>query len=559
MCAQPAELISPILMPGPTSMPDQDRRWVLTFALLVMMFTTLPYLLGFASQGSDWRFTGFLFGVEDGNSYIAKMQSGSAGAWLFRTPYTIENQRGVVAFLPYLLLGKLAAPPGLHEQLVVLFHLFRIVAGILEILATYQFLSLFIHTRSLRRSGLALATLGGGLGWLLVITGHGDWLGSLPLDFYSPETFGFLGLFGLPHLALARAGLLWGLTAYIKALSDPMGPTAQQGLKIGLYWLLVLFAQPLTGLVMGFVLGLYWTTLAAWQAWRKIKGFKYEGIRLLKGAVLFVWVGVLAAPFILYNYLAFSRDPFLSQWTAQNIITSPHPFHYLLAYGLLIPFAIAGGRKLLKSTPWEGLLPVVWSLALPFLAYVPFNLQRRLPEGIYVALVILSVRALDRNGDLGSSKTNGRIWGLLILSLPSTLFLFSGGIIAARFLTLPVFRSVKEIAAFEYLSANAIAGQVVLTSYETGNALPAWAPVRVVVGHGPESVRLAEFLPEVEQFYTPRDSDAERQSLLQDWSVEFVFRGPQEKILGDWDPSGSGYLQPVFESGGYEVYRVHVK
>jgi len=81
-----------------------------------MGVTMLPYLLGYASQGDAWRFTGFVFGVEDGNSYIAKMLSGSAGAWLFRTPYTPEAQRGVLAFLPYILLGKLASPPGLHEQ-----------------------------------------------------------------------------------------------------------------------------------------------------------------------------------------------------------------------------------------------------------------------------------------------------------------------------------------------------------------------------------------------------------------------------------------------------------
>jgi hypothetical protein len=101
------------------------------------------YLVGYASQGTEWRYSGFVFGVEDGNSYLAKMLSGSAGAWLFRTPYTAEEQRGVLAFLPYFLLGKLAGPPGLQVQLAVLFHLFRLAAGILAILATYDFLAYF--------------------------------------------------------------------------------------------------------------------------------------------------------------------------------------------------------------------------------------------------------------------------------------------------------------------------------------------------------------------------------------------------------------------------------
>ncbi len=149
--------------------PDrQERKWVAVFAIAVMLVSLLPYLLGYTMQGADWRFTGFLIGVEDGNSYIAKMLSGSAGAWLFRTPYTAYPQRGVFLFIPYILLGKLAASPGLHDQLVAIYQLFRLVSGTLAILATYDFIAFFIRKISLRRLGVALAVLGGGLGWLML-------------------------------------------------------------------------------------------------------------------------------------------------------------------------------------------------------------------------------------------------------------------------------------------------------------------------------------------------------------------------------------------------------
>ena len=187
----------------------KERRWVIGFAVVVMLITTVPYLLAFWSQGQNWFFTGFVVGVEDGNSYIAKMLTGSQGSWLFRTPYTAFPQSGFLAFLPYLLLGKLAAPPGEHEQLVVLFQLFRWGAGICSILATYDFLALFIEPVHLRRLGTAVASVGGGLGWLSVLGFQALWANRLPLDFYSPESFGFLDLYGLPHLALARAFLLW--------------------------------------------------------------------------------------------------------------------------------------------------------------------------------------------------------------------------------------------------------------------------------------------------------------------------------------------------------------
>ena len=42
-------------------------------------------------------------------------------------------------------------------------------------------------------------------------------MGSGPLEFYSPETFGFLAIYGIPHLVLARALLLFALAVYLEA------------------------------------------------------------------------------------------------------------------------------------------------------------------------------------------------------------------------------------------------------------------------------------------------------------------------------------------------------
>src|SRR3990172_1396199 len=73
-----------------------ERRWVILFAVLVMAATSLPTLFGYTFEGENWRFTGFVFAVEDGNSYLAKMARGAAGEWLFQTPYTAWPQRGAL-------------------------------------------------------------------------------------------------------------------------------------------------------------------------------------------------------------------------------------------------------------------------------------------------------------------------------------------------------------------------------------------------------------------------------------------------------------------------------
>jgi len=533
-----------------------DRRrfptWLWIFAVAVMVVTAIPYVLGYGFEGSEWQFSGFVFGVEDGNSYMAKMLRGANGDWLFRTPYTPWPQEGVLAFFPYLLLGKLTAPPGQHVQLVALFHLFRFGGGILYILASYDFLALFIKNERWRRWGVVLVALGGGLGWLLILSGQGSWLGSLPLGLYSPETFGFLSLYGLPHLALARALLLWGLRAYLNpGLSVyPNRP----GLFTAILWLIMGLMQPLSVVLAWVIIGAHGGVLLAvrlWHLWRK-EFADWVGWRAWSGRL--TWIVAITAPIVIYTAWAFNADPVLNQWTAQNLILSPHPLHYLAAYGLLIPFGIVGAIHLLRDRSDSHWLPVAWSLALPFLIYAPYPLQRRLAEGYWVILVALALVFFDR---LDGKKTIALRW-LLGLAFPTTLFLLLGGANAVRTPEVPIFRPRAEVAAFRFLDEYAASDAVVLTSYETGNALPAWAPVFVVIGHGPESVGLAELAPRVARFYQGDSSDDERLGLLAEFDVDYVFWGPEERRLGAWDPRKSEYLNLVFNRKAYMIFAVNL-
>lgn len=541
-----------------SGVPPAEQRWVLWFGLLVMILTSIPYVLGYARQGETWQFTGFVFGVEDGNSYIAKMISGSYGAWLFKTPYTTNFQRGVIAFLPYLALGKLAFDRGIHEQIVVLYHIFRIGAGMLAILATYDFLSILITNIGLRRIGLALCILGGGLGWVGIILGSK----SMPLEFYSPETFGFLSIFGIPHLALARATFLWSLVIYLRFVTSGDPSWWRQSIRLGLFWLATAVAQPITALILGILIGLHCLATGLWQMFRK-RDEMVEGLRRWRGIVLMVFVSFLIpAPFLLYNYLSFTYDPFLRLWTAQNLIPSPEPAQYLLAYGLVLPFAIAGVYQLLRRDAWIGLFFTAWILALPLLAYTPFNLQRRLLEGAWVGLVALAVARLEgwREGALSSSNTwtearYSSRW-ILLLAFPTTIMLIFGGLLATWHPSMPVFRLKDEIQAFGYLQQSASPGDVILASFDTSNALPAWAPLRVVIGHGPESVGLTNLRPKVEAVYSSGWSADERKQFLDEHHVRYVIWGPLERKLGEWDPESASYLKKAFEVGEFQIFEV---
>jgi len=524
--------------------------WVWRFAVVVMLVTTIPYFLGYFSQGDTWHFTGFVFGVEDGNSYIAKMLRGASGDWLFRTPYTALPQRGVLAFLPYMLLGKLTSPPGQHIELVVMFHYFRVGAGVLAIVASYDFLCLFVEKTRWRRWGVVLASLGGGLGWVLALLGQGDWLGSLPLDFYSPETFGFLALYGLPHLALARALLLWGLRAYLRP--DLIPHPRRAGWIAGALWLLMGLMQPLTIMIGWAVIGSYLLLLLGVQLWRRWKEGQADWESWFPWLWRAVQVGLVSVPLVGYTAWAFGTDPVLKQWTAQNLLPSPPPGHYLVAYGLLLPLALIAAWRLVKAGKSYRWLLLSWSVLFPLLVYAPYPLQRRLAEGYWLALVALALIALA-----GMPKRVSKwLQGLLALALPTTLLLFVGGIQVARQPAKPIFRPTEEVAAFRFLAEETQGEAVVLASYETGNVLPAWAPVFVLIGHGPESVGLSDLGPRVERFYQADTSEEDRIALLDAYDVDYVFWGPAERALGEWNPNEDSDLQVVYEQDGYTIFAI---
>ena len=525
-------------------MKRQERIWCFWYVVILAGITTLPYLIGMAVQGDEWHFTGFIFGVEDGNSYVAKMRLGQLGDWLFRTPYSTEIQNGVIAFLPYLLLGKLAAPPELHIQLVVQFHIFRVLCIPFTVWVMYQFVSIYHEDLRWRRWSTILATIGGGLGWVVLTTGGSGWLGSLPLEWISPESFGFLSFYGLPHLILARGLLFLAVILFLRAEDSPKWSWLAGGVI-----LLLLLVQPLSVLTLAAVIGAY-NLLVLVNSLLQRKPQIYRPL-------FFNTLRMIVPPLPLFAYFAysFSTDPFLTAWTGQNQILSPHPLHYLLAYALMIPFLIVLFRKRVWKTRLQWLLPIGWLVVGPLLAYFPHNLQRRLPEGIWVAIIALAA--------LGMAELwRRRPWGKMFVSfsiacaLISSALLLIGGMQAAAKPDLPIFRPDGEVRAFQELERISPQKSIILASYNTGNALPAWGPVRVLVGHGPESANLDELLTVVSAFFSEEWDAIQRGRFLEVQQVDFVIYGPFERELGGWDPDSSSALILRYNENGYRIYEV---
>lgn len=530
--------------------------WTTAWALLILSLTSLPYLLGCYLSSPDMQFGGSVIGVYDVNTYIAKMNQGARGEWLFHLPYTSEEHDGAILYTLYLLLGNLARLSGL--SLVNVYHLARVLCGLLLLWMIYVFISYFVRFVALRRIAFLLVCFSSGLGWLLITLGLSS---DTPIDFLLPEAFTFLIIYAFPHLALARTLMLGTFILTLTAFRHNQFVWA----------ILAGTACFLVGLIVPFYVGVIYAVLGSYLLallWkRRQMPWRELGLTAI--------VGFISAPVVLYNGYVFWTNPIFRAWAEQNLILSPHPLYYVFGYAITALLAIGGIGYVLRRLESEGLFLVSWVLVVPPLLYMPFNLQQRLIEGFQIPLCILASLGLARH-ILPAVTRSGLTRGLtrfqrytrpklrrlvttaiILLTMPSNLLLVATGLIQVSRLSPPVFHEEMELEAIDWLAAHTQPSDVVFASSQVGNYIPTRAGNRVFLGHVLETIHAEEKEGIVRQFFQAQTSDAYRIKILRRYNVAYLFYGPVERVLGDFQPAPRSYLEEVFTNGRYTIYEVH--
>jgi len=518
-----------------------ERRewlWAIGVSAFVVALTTLPYLAGHLCSSPERVFVGAFYDLSDYNSHLAKMQQGYQGSWRWKSLFTSEPHEGGFVHPFYLALGHLAR--ALHLSLVATYHLARILGGMLLLILAYRFIALFMEEKEERRTAFLLASLGSGIGWLVQ-----PFLPVLAIDFWLSDFYLFLSILAFPHFTFSISFLL---LAWILLLRDAQGPKAREIIGAALCGLALTLIHPYMPLILNLVPAVFWSLKAAIE-----RRFPFRGAAAL-GLML-----IFQAPIVLYYYLLFTHNPVFYGWAAQNLTLSPPLPHYVVGAGL-VGFLAVFGAVTPKVPILKKVFPLSWAILALVLAYGPWNFQRRLTEGWMLAGGILASwgwhRVLEPSFPNFLKRRIGPLRFALVATASISNLVLLGLAFYGAFTGHPdLFYPSEVTKAVDWLKAHSTPADVILSSYLTGNLIPARIGRKVFIGHEMETIDFARKKELMQAFFTQMPGE-ERCALLEKYGISLIFFGPYERAIGHLSPGELNCVEKIYQEDGVEIFRV---
>ena len=504
-----------------TAIISSERRWLLIRSIGVLALASLPYVIGALTAGPDRVFSGLQVNPLDGVSYLAKMQIGLHGEWLFSLRFTAESSTGVLLFTYFVALGQLARMLGL--PLILVFHAARLLGGFALLWSIYALIARVTDSIDQRRRAWWLIAISSGLGWLALLSGRAS-----TSDWTIPESNTFYSLIANAHFALAMALMI----VLFIGLLEAQHVSARRVIGLSVLSILLAIIQPFAPVALFAILGV--TLVLIWRrdrAWPRPQFFTAIG------------VGLITTPLLIYLYAATQIDAVLRGWSAQNQTLSPAIIDYVLGYGVLILLAIPAARSAWRRRSNWDLLLLAWIVVTAPLLYAPFPLQRRWSLGLHIPIGVLAASGLSQ---IARTIRARRL--LFAATVPTSITIVVVLIAGAAAHSPNIYLTTDEFAAMTWLHDHAQFNDVVLAAPETGAFIPAFAGQRVVYGHPYETVDADRKKQLVLDFFTGRSTDALR-------GVNYVLIGPREQTLGASDVSDLP-LSEAFRSGQVVLYAV---
>jgi hypothetical protein len=437
-----------------------------------------------------------------------------------------------------------------------MYQILRWVATLLFLLLVYRMLSWFFADRLRRTTAFLLILFGAGFGWVLIVMKYTVTNGELiwPLDVYVAEPNTFFSILGSPHFVAAALYMF----VFDLVLRGQAKNQLRYAVYAGLFALFMGWQHTYDLLIVYGVLGAY--GLLVWIRDRKLPMY------LLWSGLI---IGVISVWPALYSVWLTSHDPLWEQVLAQFANAGVYsPPLYRLPVLLGLPFllalftAIRQNPLRLHGVSNNDLFVRSWFWISFVLIYLPVDYQIHMLNGWQVPIAILAtqglfdfiVPALARRRQLERAPLHrlAVATAALVIGFSSltNLYLF-----AWRFYDLsrhdyPYYLHRDEIAALRWLEANVQPDDVVLSSLELGQYIPAETGAHAFLAHWAQTVDYYGKEAAVAHFFDTATLEHERLQIVADFDVDYVFFGPAERSLGNHSLPDDANFQAVFAQGG---------
>lgn len=533
--------------------------WPLLVALALSVVTEVPYVLGYAWAPPGQVFDGFVGLSDDQNMYFSFIRQGAEGKWLFVNRLTHLDHAPALLNVQWLAAGWVMELLGGSGRWA--YFVWR-VAGIGALVFGFWTLAgVVLRNAFLQKLSLLMCAFGGGFGWLVLILERTGLVPRVPqatLDL-SDLVHPFGQMLVNPHLSLSHGLSLFFLAAFCQG--ERTGRPRWYGLAAAI--------AALHGLVRPYDLILLCGILPAFvfldAVWTRTFSWRTAGLRLLPLLVI--------APVLLYHVVLFRQHPVFKYWASQGEVKVFDPFWHYFAFGLagvllllrLIlgkrhPLASSGERLLLV---WiAGVLILFHAHRLPWFGFMPYT-----PVfGVTLVSVMLVLGApllgsLESSSPASSRLRNaGLVAALVLVNSPgSAIWLAKVGHNLRSFPD--HYYAASERAAFHWLEAQADENDVVLSTLGTGNRMARFVSARMVLGHWSVTPNVKELTERVERFYRGELTPAEAGAFLDELHVRWIYVGPEEQKLGNFDPGTIPGVIVRYDEGearvdGYESNRM---
>jgi hypothetical protein len=569
-------------LPAAVAVARGEWLFPIVTALVLLALTTIPYVWAQATAPADRVFMGILVNVPDHMQYFSWMRELST-AHLAANKLTPEPNAPVFFNLLWWGMGRLGLLLGIGYA--GMFQLMRWVAGLLCLPLIYRMVAWFLPERHARRTAFLVAVLGAGFGWVLVLMKYTVLEGRLlwPLDVYVAEPNTFYSLMASPHFI---AALLY-MAVFDLALRARTTGRQRYAVLAGVVALIMGLQHAYDLLIVYGVLGAF--VLGIWLRDRRLPWQPIVSVLLI--GVISVWPAI-------YSVVLTSLDPIwkevLAQFDNADVFTPPL---YRLPV-LLGPAFVLALFEAIRQRPWRLQRDATFDDARLFLhgwfwisfvlVYLPVDYQIHMLNGWQVPIAVLATMALldalvpwmrRRWGKseppvaapvapvlaqgagqpapaTGRVRDRWAIWAsvaLVVVVIPTNLYLYAWRFVDLGRHQAPYTLDRDEVAALDWLNANAAPEDVVFASLELGQFVPAHTGASAFLAHWAQTVDFFTKRDQVAAFYAGELAPAVEQALLDDYSVDWVIFGPGERTLGPRTAPPAGFAS-AWQQGDVTIY-----